>query len=305
MIAADEKLPAVLIFNPTAGRLRQGLLERVSARLGSALDLKVLTTTRQRHATDLARGAAEDGSPLVIAFGGDGHVNEVVNGLAGTASSLAVIPGGTMNVFARSLGIPRRTQEAVEHLLSRDLSYTRLVDLGMMDSRYFTFAAGCGFDAEVARMVESHLRSKRRFGEPFFYWSAFKVLAGTGRRVRLSVNVEDVEVEAEMAVARCGGGPYAYLLGRPVRLVPEGPSPEALDLFTLKSIQVAGVASYAWRALFGGSVAARPDAAVWKNVERVSVRSEAPFARHVDGEPLDASTSAEFRAAPAALRVLA
>src|SRR3712207_5350474 len=102
MIAAGSKPPAVLIVNPYAGRLSDAEREMIIAALEARFELQGFATTGRGSGIDVARKDAEGGAPLVIAFGGDGHVNEVANGLAHTDTPMAIIPGGTMNVFARS-----------------------------------------------------------------------------------------------------------------------------------------------------------------------------------------------------------
>lgn len=303
MIAASEEQSAVLICNPRAGRVTPHVVEDVTERLATRYDLKVVTTLTRRHGIELAAQAAEEGFPTVIALGGDGHVNEVVNGMVGSSSTLAILPGGTMNVYARSLGIPRRLSASIDHLLRLDRAAARPCDLGVMDDVHFTFAGGCGFDAEVARLVESHLASKRRFGEPYFYWSALRILS---RRTPSSmlVDLSGTEVEVQMAVVCCGG-PYAYLFGLPVRLVPSDERTESLDLVALTRLKVTSIPWYAFRATFGGSVSAHRDAVSVRGLDRVSIRAEKPFARHVDGEPLGSTDAVEFRSAPAAVQVLA
>lgn len=306
MIAARAKQPALLIFNPRAGKLSVDSRDEVAVRLGERFSLDVVSTTSRRHAIELSRSAAADGLPLVLAFGGDGHVNEVVNGIAGTGSALGVIPGGTMNVFARSLGIPRRAQEAVDRLLSLDLGRARRVDLGLMDEHYFTFAAGCGFDAEAARLVESDLPKKRLFGEPFFYWSALRVLAGTyrARKPRMTVHASGDHVDVAMAIA-CNAGPYAYLLGLPVRLLPDGATGEGLDVVALSRLRLTELPWYAWRAMAGGSISRHRDAVSWQEVDELSITADEPFERHVDGETIAACDRVTFRTAPKSLTVLA
>src|SRR5687767_6665276 len=181
MIAATSKPPAVLIVNRYAGRLSDADREMVIAALKARFAIEGFSTTGRGSAIDVARKASEEGAPLVIAFGGDGHVNEVANGVAGTDTTMAIIPGGTMNVFARSLGIDTDAMAAVNALHTRIDAPPRAVPLGQIDDRYFTFSAGCGFDAEAAELVERDYPKKRRFGEIFFYWSAFRVLAGSYR----------------------------------------------------------------------------------------------------------------------------
>src|SRR5687767_12336388 len=114
MIAARGRPHAVLIVNPNAGRISERTRQDVVQELRARFDIEAHATTARETGIALAQRAADEGAQLVIAFGGDGHVNEVANGLAGTDATLAVIPGGTMNVFARALGLPLDAKEAID-----------------------------------------------------------------------------------------------------------------------------------------------------------------------------------------------
>lgn len=298
--------PAILIVNPQAGRLTHSSRDEVIARLARAFRLEVATSASHGDAIALAREASDRGVPLVIAFGGDGHVNEVANGVAGSATALGIIPGGTMNVFARAIGIPNDPYAAVSHLAAAAGGSPVSVPLGRMDGRYFTFSGGCGFDAEAAALVERDLTSKRRFGEIFFYWSAARVLAGAYRHrdptMRLKVGEDETPVA--MAIA-CNAGPYAYLAGRPIRVAPRVELEKRLDLFALRRMRIEALPSYAWNCLVAGDIARRKDALYLNDLESFAIESDRPFARHVDGEPLDPAARADFSIAKAALRVFA
>ncbi len=243
---------------------------------------------------------------MVIAFGGDGHVNEVANGLAGSDSVLGIVPGGTMNVFARALGIPLGAQEAIDHLVSRIDEPVRTVPLGRIDDRYFTFSAGCGFDAEAAERVERYVPSKRRFGEAFFYWSAFRVLTGTFRRREPTMILKGDfgEVDVAMAIA-CNAGPYAYFVGRAVNVTPDVSLEGGVDVFALRRMRVEALPFYVWRVAISGDLVNHPDAFYQSDQDKFELSAERPFSRHVDGEPLTPARTAHFSVEHNALKVRA
>lgn len=305
MISASARPPAVLIVNPYAGRLRASEREHVVEALRARFRLEGFSTTGRDAAIGIARDAAEGGAELVLAFGGDGHVNEVANGVAGTDSALGIVPGGTMNVFARALGIPMDLFEAIERLHERVANPPRKVPLGKMDDRYFTFAAGCGFDAEAAERVERDLPSKRRFGEFFFYWSAFRVLASTYRHrsASMTVHIGESSTPVAMAIA-CNSGPYAYLRGRSIHIAPQVRLEGDLDLFALKKMRIEALPLYAWRVLSGDLVDHR-DAFYQPRLSSFEISADKPFHRHVDGEPLSPAQSARFSIESDVLKVLA
>ena len=301
-----HKKDVVAIVNRYAGRASEEARQEVVSMLGRRFDAEPIWTTGRDTATAIARQACEEGAAAVVAYGGDGHVNEVVNALAGTSVPLGIVPGGTMNVFARALKIPRSPHEAVEHLAARLDKSPKKVTLGKMNDRYFTFSAGCGFDAEAAELVESHLEGKRRLGEPFFYWSALRVLAGSYRHRSPSMVIDGPfgKVPVSMAIA-CNAGPYAYFFGRPIRLTPEVELEGGLDLFALKKMRLEALPWYAWRSAISGDISKHPDAFSLHEAGDFTITSDKPFHRHVDGEPLPPATEASFSVEHGALSVIA
>ncbi|MGH9194830.1 MAG: diacylglycerol/lipid kinase family protein, partial [Acidimicrobiia bacterium] len=223
-------LRARLIMNPEARGVGPAAARVVVAALEAKFKLDHLETEARATATEAARLAVEDGCEVVIAFGGDGLVNEVANGVSGTETALAVIPGGTMNVFARNLGMPRNAIEAADRIIrAAERNRIRKMPIASVNGRVFTFACGCGFDAEAATRLEERRVSKRRFGEPYFYATALATFLASYRKKKpfLEVSGEFGSAQA-LGVLVMNGGTYAYLLGRPVRPVPR-PRGEDLD----------------------------------------------------------------------------
>jgi diacylglycerol kinase family enzyme len=303
---ASSRPPAVLIVNPNAGRFSEGRRADVIAALGSRFKLEVISTTARGSGIRLASDAAAAGERIVIAFGGDGHVNEVANGVAGTDSCLGIVPGGTMNVFARALGIPLDPFAAIEFVREAAQREPGTVPLGQVDDRFFTFSAGCGFDAEAAERVERYVPTKRRFGELFFYWSAFRVLAGSYRHRSPSMMLKGAfgEVPVAMAIA-CNAGPYAYLGGIKVELAPEVSLYGGIDVFALKQMRLEALPQYTWRILVSRDIVHHSDVFYASDQEKFELIAETPFYRHVDGEPLAPAVTARFGVVPNALKVCA
>ncbi len=305
-MASERRPSAVLIVNPNAGRVSDATRAEVVAALGARFDLEAHSTTARDTGIALAAAAAEAGAELVIAFGGDGHVNEVANGVAGTASSLGIVPGGTMNVFARSLGIPTDPFAAIDHLIDALRRPERRVPLGVMDGRYFTFAAGCGFDAEAASRVERYVPSKRRLGEAFFYWSALRVLVGTHRHRSPWITLKgDFGEERVAMVVASNTGPYAYLLGRPIHLAPRVRLEGGIDLFALRRMKIEELPIYALGCVLAGDLTRLPGALYVHDQTWFELAGDRPFERHVDGEPLPPAMHARFSVAPGVLKVRA
>jgi diacylglycerol kinase family enzyme len=303
MIAAGARPSGVLVVNPGAGRLSDERRLEVVDEVRRRFRVEVFETPQRDAGTEIAAQAADAGAAAVIAFGGDGLVNEVANGVAGTATALAILPGGTMNVFARALGIPTDPVAAATALAER-WDRVRTVPLGRMDGRYFTFSAGCGFDAEAAARVERDFRSKRTFGELFFFWSAFRVLAGSYRHRKPSLTLSGRfgRVPVAMAIG-CNAGPYAYLAGRAVDLAPEVSLEGGLDVFALRTMRIEALPLYVWRSVVSGDLVHHPDTFYASDLDAFEVTAAEPVARHVDGEPLDPATSASLSLVPRILKV--
>ena len=304
MSSSSVRPRAVVIINPNAGRFSHRLRQDVVAHLRANFLIDAYSTTDRDTGITIAADAADAGTGLVIAFGGDGHVNEVANGVAGTDSSLAIVPGGTMNVFARALGVPLDPFEAIDRLRSNCPQPPTRVPLGRMNDRYFTFSAGCGFDAEAAERVERYVPAKRRFGEVWFYWSAFRVLAGSyrHRRPTMTLSGDFGRERVSMAIA-CNAGPYAYLGNRPVTIAPHVDLHGGIDVFALKTMRLEALPLYAWRVMVTKDLIHHRDALYRPGKTSFELSSDSPFARHVDGEPLPPVRRARFELAPGILNV--
>src|ERR671914_1344703 len=159
----------LVIVNPYATTMSVRLRHLVVYALQGRFEVDAVDTQRKGHAIELCREAASEGYDVVVAFGGDGTVNEAANGLAGSETALTCLPGGANNVFCKMLGIPNDVVDATEHLLGlSDRWEPRAVDLGRVNGRAFTFAAGMGLDASVVERVDSNPAMKRRFGAYYF-----------------------------------------------------------------------------------------------------------------------------------------
>jgi diacylglycerol kinase (ATP) len=184
---------ACIVYNPAARNAppRQRL-ERAIEKVGPEWQITIAATETSGHGTDLARDAAKGGAAVVIACGGDGTVNEVVNGLAGGATALAVLRGGMGDVFAKEAGIPKTPERALPLLLSGE---SRRFDLGIASGRYFLLMAGVGFDAEVVRSVPDV--AKKRWGSTSYaVWALRRLPAYKPSRV--SMRLDGVEIDMDL-----------------------------------------------------------------------------------------------------------
>jgi diacylglycerol kinase family enzyme len=295
---------AQLIMNPEARGVTPAMRRVVEAALQARFKLESITTHARDEAIDVAREAVESGVELVVAFGGDGLVNEVVNGVAGGDAAIAIVPGGTMNVLARNLGVPRGILESTDRILQAAGTAKPIeIKLGKANDRLFTFCCGCGFDADVARWVESHRFSKRRLGEPYFYAAGFLTFLREYATRRPFLRCEG-EFGREEGVSAIGlnSGTYAYLAGREVRLGTTKPVRGRLDLFLLKRMRLTRLPNYAIGAFLSGNFGS--DARSATGLDGFKVDGDLPFSMHCDGEPLPPQTSVSMRIASDTLKVL-
>src|ERR1700691_3818003 len=157
-LRAASKRRMLIIVNPYATTVSDRLRHLVVYALQGRFEVDAVDTEARGHATELCREAAHEGYDVVVAFGGDGTVNEAANGLLGSPTPLSCLPGGSANVFAKMLGIPGELIDATEHILGlADDWRPRKADLGVVNGRCFTFASGLGLDASVVeRRSEEH-----------------------------------------------------------------------------------------------------------------------------------------------------
>src|ERR671928_1549533 len=155
----------LVIVNPYATTVSDRLRNLVVYALQSRYSVEAIDTEKREHATQICREAAREGYDVVVAFGGDGTVNEAANGLVGSETPLTALPGGSTNVWCRTLGIPNDVVDATEHLLRMaDDFRPRRVDLGRVEDRHFVFRSSVGGGAPLVERGASHPYPKARLG---------------------------------------------------------------------------------------------------------------------------------------------
>jgi diacylglycerol kinase family enzyme len=210
----------LVVVNPHATTVSDRLKNLVVYALQGRYDVEAVSTQAQNHATEIGREAIDGGFDVVVAFGGDGTLNEIANGLAGTDIPVGLLPGGAANVVSRTLGVPPDVVDATEHLLSlADDFHPRRIDLGVANGRRFLFACGAGLDASTAKRVDARPALKSR-GGPWFYASvAISSFYADYVRdpVRLRLEADGGEAEGVTAIAQ-NSDPYTYFGGRPIHI---------------------------------------------------------------------------------------
>jgi diacylglycerol kinase family enzyme len=281
----------------------------IARALAAGTHLEVVETKRQGHATHVASGAAHDGVDLVVVLGGDGTVNEVANGLAGSDTMLAVLPGGGANVFARSLGMPVDPIEAAGHLLERlDAEPTR-IPLGRIEDRYFVSNCGVGLDAAIVREVEHRQFAKRFAGDGFFVWTAVRVFLFHYSRRRPKLHVSWGEGLHErrdglfLAIVQ-KADPYTYLGKRPMRVCPEVTRDGGLDLLALDRARTPTVLRVALQTFGSASHVKNRHVVYLHDQHRIRVECDEPTPVQADGEFLGERIAVELGTVPDALSVL-
>ena len=163
-----------LIVNPSASAVSPRTRVVIRQKLAAQHEVSTVLTTRSHHAALLAARAASDGVDALFVLGGDGTLNEAANGLAGSSTALAPLPGGSTNVFARTLGLPDDPIDAVEAMLAALNARSMLsIGLGSVNWRYFLLHAGFGFDAAVVERVERRDALKPSLNHALFLWETF------------------------------------------------------------------------------------------------------------------------------------
>ncbi|MFK7919612.1 MAG: diacylglycerol kinase family protein [Ilumatobacter sp.] len=271
-------------------------------------DVQVVETNRRGHATRFAHDAARRGVDVVIGYGGDGTLNEVATGIAGTDTALGVLPGGSTNVFARTLGMPNDPVEAVEHLVRGiDAADFRPIGLGQVNGRYFCFHTGVGFDAAVVQQVERRGSLKRWLGHPLFISAGLSTWArGYDRkRPHFSVSGDGGQDRSDgYFTIVLNTNPYTYLGNRPLDLSPHAELDQALVAITFTTMKARAILTSLAGALKGGGVQPAPHLDIRTNVSRLVLEHEQPFPYQLDGDALGETTKLEITHVPDAVRLV-
>lgn len=322
-------MPALLIVNPHATATTQLRRDVITHALASQMDLEVVETRYRGHAGTLARKAASDGFQLILTLGGDGTVNEAVNGLLhglkpGTDPAFAPVPGGNANVFTRALGLPADPVDATGRILeSLQAGRHRRVGLGCASpghtspgappgaslDRYFTFNAGMGLDAETVRVIEGMREHGRTLTPGLYLRTALRQFyrVTDRRHPRLTLERDGQSPVGQLVLGIISNtSPWTYLGRRPVNPSPGASFDTGLDIFALRRMRTINTLN-ALRQMFSQ----RSEPPRGRHVVSLhdqpsfTLRSDRPVALQVDGEYVGEHESVTFRAVPRALRVIA
>ena len=278
-------------MNPAArGQRAHRLRERVQA---IAQGAEFLFTARAGEAETLARTAVADGFTSIVAAGGDGTVNEVVNGIAGTGATLGLLPLGTMNVYAAELGLPANDLEACWQIIAQE--QTRHVDLPSANEKHFVQLAGVGFDAQAIKETSRAL--KRSFGPLSYIVSAAQIAARQPPRLRIESEHAVTEEGSFVLVGngRLYGGPFPFFKQA---VIDDG----LFDVLIFKRLSYLEIIRYMQDVLFNSQITA-PEVEYFQTTS-LRVTSEGDVPVEIDGE-LIGNCPVQFSIRAGGLRVFA
>ena len=311
---------AVLIVNPNATSTTAATRDLLAHALESRVKLTIAHTDSRGHAIDIAREAAREGIDLLIVHGGDGTVNEVVNGVLGEcgripdpdAPAIGVVPGGSANVFARALGISPDPIEATNQLIDllgehgRTKSWRRI---GLMDcgERWGVFTAGLGVDGDVVAAVEAQRdRGRKVTASRYILVAVREVLANARKEPTLTLYLPDRDPVPGVHFAFVSNSsPWTYANNRPVWTNPNTTFETGLGVFATTSTNVFSNLRLvrqmlSQKARIRAKHLIRDDDVAW-----VKVTADTPVACQIDGDYVGLRESMTFRAVPDALGVVA
>lgn len=301
-------MKVLLLVNPFSSSVTARTRVVIRKALAGDHDVELVETARRDHATRLATGAAADGVDVVVVLGGDGTVNEAANGLAGSRTALAVLPGGSTNVFARTIGLPNDPIEAtavtLEALEARSI---RRVGLGVVNGRYFCFHVGIGFDAALVEQVEKRAELKRWAGHALFMYAGIDTLLRhyDRRRPHFSVTYPDGDrVDDGYFAVCCNTNPYTFIGNSPFDIAPDATLDNGLTMVTVRSLRLDRAARIVARALRGHGALQRDPAIHYRpDVDALVVEAIGgePFPYQVDGDYLGPIARVELRHEPEVL----
>lgn len=302
---------ALLVVNPKASTTSARARDVLAHALASEVKLDVVETNHRNHATELAEQAARDGLDVVVALGGDGTVNEVVNGLLHDGPrpglpALAVVPAGRTNVFARALGLPNSAVEATGVLLQSLLDDgRRTIGLGRADERWFTFNAGLGVDAGAVRRVEKARGKGRTATQPLYVRAALQEFYfGVQRNAALTLTRPGAE-PLELALALvCNADPWTYLAERPVRPCPDASFDSGLDVLGLTRAGTAATLRTLTQILAKDGHPHGKHVVALHDLPELTLTAAEPLPFQVDGDLLGDRTTVRLVSVPAALDVM-
>lgn len=310
---------ALVVVNHNATTTSPRTLDVMLSALRHDLKLDVVETAHRGHGIELARAARTDRVDLVLALGGDGTVNEVVNGLldgglldggpSPAAPALGIVPGGSTNVLARNLGIPPDPVEATGLLLDAVRSDRRRpIGLGRLNERWFTFCAGAGFDADVVRAVEDRRAAGKRSTANLYARTAVRRFFAQDDRRHGRMALErpgHPPVDGVALAIVTNTAPWTYLGRRPVNPTPDASFDRGLDVFALTKLGLPSTLRHVAEITIAAKRGPRgKDVLTLHDQSEIVLRAEVPIPVQVDGDYIGEQTEIRLTAEPHAIMIM-
>jgi len=297
----------LLIVNSFASSVTPRNTVLVHEHLAKRHDVQVVETNERGHATRFAQDAASRGLDAVVGFGGDGTLNEIATGLAGSDTALAMLPGGSTNVFVRTLGIGNDPMVALTQLMAGiDRNEIERVSLGQANGRYFTFHAGIGYDAAVVEQVERRSSLKRLVGQPLFAYSAMHSWFKSYDRKypHFTMNIDGRAIPNGFFSVVLNTNPYTFVGKHAIHLSSAASLEKKLVVVTFRKMTTPLMLKTLYSALRRGGLETSSGIDIATDVENVKIEFPAPFPYQLDGDYLGDTTSIEIKHCPEALRLV-
>ena len=297
----------LLIVNSFASSVTPRNTVLVHEHLAKHHDVQVVETNERGHATRFAQDAAARGLDAVVGFGGDGTLNEIATGLAGSDTALAMLPGGSTNVFVRTLGIANDPMVALTQLMAGiDRNEIERVSLGQANGRYFTFHAGIGYDAAVVEQVERRSSLKRLVGQPLFAYSALHSWFKSYDRKypHFTMNIDGRAIPNGFFSVVLNTNPYTFVGKHPIHLSSAASLEKKLVVVTFRKMTTPLMLKTLYSALRRGGLETSSGIDIATDVEHLKIEFPAPFPYQLDGDYLGDTTSIDIKHCPEALRLV-
>ena len=301
-------LRILMVVNAFASSVTARNTVVVHRALSQGNEVEIVETNRRGHAIRFAQDAARRGVDVVIGFGGDGTLNEVATGVAGTETAIGILPGGSTNVFARTLGMPNDPVAAVQLLANGIAAHDiRPIGLGHVNGRYFCFHTGIGYDAAVVREVERRASMKRWLGHPLFIYASVRTWMSKYDRSEPHFQVltsgSPTPVNGYFTIV-LNTNPYTYLGNRPLDLSPAATLDRGLVAITFKTLKVGAILRALGGALRGGGMKPSDTVDVQTDLSCLTVASTRPFPFQLDGDYLGETLELRFEHRPDAVKLV-
>ena len=306
-------MKVLLVVNPSASSVTARRQVIVRALLAADHDVDTVETNRRGHATKLALDAARSGIDAVVVLGGDGTLNEVANGIAGTDCALAALPGGSTNVFSRALGLPDEPIDAAMLIAAsmREPSRPgaiRRVGLGSVNGRYYLFHVGVGWDAALVEEVERRSELKRYASHPLYIYAGIRTFFSTYDRSRPHFSVihaDGTRIDDGYFDICLNLNPYTFVGPRPFNVAPEATLDRGLVNLCATSMRSLPFLGLLRRALGDGSRVRESGIVDYRtDLTSLVIEGHGPVPYQVDGDHLGDIERLEFRHHPAVMNLI-